>query len=137
MTDVTETNTADGEQTANNVTQHLLDRGDNDEISLLLADNEELSVSVVRSLYLPDSVRNGVEGGSLRYAVRATDRAADRLDLPSQEGLISAEQPETGSWNRPQLGFYDLVSKTDDAGNEYDDYGELLRTYEIAAINGQ
>lgn len=137
MTEITETNTTDGEQTANHVAQHLLDVEDGDEVSLVLTDDTEIDVSVVRSLYLPDSVQDNTEGGSLRYAVRTTDRAANRLDLPSQEGLISTEEPEIGSWNCPRLRFYDLVTKIDDAGNEHDDYGKQQRTYEIAGINGQ
>lgn len=136
MTDVTETDTTDGEQTANDVTQQLLDTKDGDEISLRLADETEIRVSVVRALSLPDSVQESIEGGSLRHAVRTTERAVKRLDLPSREGLISAEEPETGSWNRPRLGFYDLVTKTDDDGNEHDDYGEQQQIYEIARING-
>lgn len=134
MTDDTATNTTE-EQTTNDPMDHLLDRDDGEEISLLLDDGAEIRVSVVRSLHLPDSVRDGVEGGSLRHTVQATEQAAERLDLPSREGLISAEEPESGSWNRPHIGFYDLVTKTDDDGNAYDDYGDLQRTHEITDIN--
>lgn len=137
MTEITETNTTDGEQTANRVTQYLLDVENGDELSLVLTDDTEIDVSVVRSLYLPDSVQDNTAGGSLRYAVRTTDRAVNRLDLPSQEGLISTEEPEIGSWNRPRLGFYDLVAKIDDDGNEHDDYGKQQRSYEIAGIASQ
>lgn len=132
MIDDTATNTTE-EQTTNNLTDHLLDP--DEEISLRLDDGAEIRVSIVRSLHLPDSVRDGIDGGSLRHTVRTTEQAAEHLDLPSREGLISAEEPDVGSWNRPRIGFYDLVTKTDDDGNAYDDYGDLQRTHEITDIN--
>ncbi len=134
MSDDTTTDMINNSQTPDAITNCLLQRDHGDEVILCLDEDTEIPVSIVRSLYLPDSVRDGVAGGSLRYPVRTTDRTVERLGLPSPEGLISAEQPH-GSWNRPRLGVYDLVTRNGGDGNEYDDYGDLRRSYEITAID--
>lgn len=125
------------EQPANDVTEALLDREEGEELSLSLADGTEIRVSVVRAMYLPDSSHDAIGGGSLRHAVRASEEAADRLDLPSREGLVAAEEHDPGAWCRPRLEFYDLVTVTDDDGEEYDDYGGVQRTHEITAATAR
>lgn len=133
MTDDTEIDTPTDEP-ANDLAGRLRDSEEDDEITLHLDDGTEVTVSVVRSLYLPSSVREGIAGGSLRHAVRTDEETAERLGLPSREGLIAAEELERDAWNRPRISFYDLVVQTDDEGNEYDDYGQLRRTNEIARL---
>jgi hypothetical protein len=132
MTD-TETTTADDGQPANELVARLRESETDDELSLRLDDGTEIGVSIVRSLYLPDSVREGVAGGSLRHAVRTSEQAVERLGLPSREGLIAAEETESASWTRPRIDFYDLVTETDD-GEAHDDYGDVQRSDEIAGI---
>lgn len=133
--DVTDAVTV-AEQPPNEIAEHLLDADDGEEIALRVDGGMELVVSVTRSLHLRRSVRDGVDGGSLRYAVEANDGVAERLDLPSPAGLIAAQEVETGSWNRSRIGFYELVTRTDDDGDEFRDYGEQVRSYEITAVDG-
>jgi hypothetical protein len=134
MTDDTETDTTD-EQSPDQLAGWLRDI-DNDEITLRLDDGTEADVSVVRSLYLPHSVNTDIGGGSLRHAVRTSEDTAERLGLPSRRGLIAAEERDRGSWTRPRISFYDLVTAIDEAGDEYDDCGAVERTEGIAAIGG-
>lgn len=137
MTDDTESDTQTDEQTANDLAGRLRDSETDDELTLRLDDSTELGVSIVRSLFLPSSVREDVAGGSLRHAVRTDEETAERLGLPSRGGLIAAEELERDAWNRPQISFYNLVRKTDDEGEEFDDYGDVGRTDEIAAVSGR
>ena len=135
MTDDTETDTTN-EQSPNQLAGRLRDTDNDDEITLRLDDGTQIEVSVIRSLYLPHSVNTDIEGGSLRHAVRTSEDTAERLGLPSRRGLIAAEEGDRGSWTRARIDFYDLVTATDEAGDEYDDCGAVERTEGIAAIGG-
>lgn len=68
--------------------------------------------------------------------MRTSEDTAERLGLPSRRGLIAAEERDRGSWTRPRIDFYDLVTAIDEAGDEYDDCGAVERTEGIAAVGG-
>lgn len=123
-------------QDPNEITEELLDKIDGDEIALYLDDDTELSVSIRRPLYLPSSVNEEVEGGSLRYSVEADDETIEQFDLPSKEGLIAAEEIDDGSWNRSRIEFRDAMTETNDDGDEYIEFGDLAMSREIKAVGG-
>lgn len=121
-------------QPPNEIAEQLLEKQTGDELVLHVDEGTELSASVVRPLHLPSSVQDGVDGASLRYAVEADEQAAEELGLSGREGVIAAEEVESGSWNRSRVQFYEVVS--DDGGDDRDEFGDLEQSLEIVAIDG-
>ncbi|WP_306057095.1 hypothetical protein [Natronococcus wangiae] len=121
-------------QDPNEIAEQLLKKTDGDEVVLYVDDETELSASIIRPLHLPRSANDDVEGGSLRYAVAASERTVDRFDLPGREGVIAAEEIEAGSWNRSRIEFYDVVAGEDD-GNEPTEFGDLERSHDLVAVD--
>lgn len=117
-------------QDPNEIADELLEKIDDDDLVLYLDDDTALPVSIRRPLHLPSSVHEGVEGGSLRYAVEARADAADRLNLPAREGLIAAEEVEEGTWNRSRIEFHEATGD-DDA----EAFGDLALSREIRAVD--
>lgn len=114
-------------QSPDEIADRLLERTDDDELVLHLEDGTELPVSIRRPLYLPSSVQEGVEGGSVRYSVLADEEAVERLELPAREGVIAAEELEADSWTRSRVEFHERV---DD-----DEFGDLERSEELRAVS--
>lgn len=121
-------------QDPNEIAAELRDTVDGDDLVLHLEDDTEVQVSVRRPLYLPSSVHDEVDGGSLRYTIEADEQAVERLDLPGREGLIAAEEVEDGSWNRSRVEFHEVVSEPDDEDDDRE-FGDLAMSREIKAID--
>ncbi|ARS88347.1 hypothetical protein [Natrarchaeobaculum aegyptiacum] len=128
-------------QTPDEIAAQLLERTAGDEVVLKLsgpettADESTIRASIRRPLHLPSSVDEGVDGGSLRFAIEAGAETIERLELPECEGVIAAEEIDHGSWNRSRVQFYEVADAGDQ--DEPTEFGEQVLSETIAAIDAE
>lgn len=130
----------DSTQTPDEIAAQLLERTAGDEVVLQVSgpetgDGSTIRASIRRPLHLPSSVDEGVDGGSLRFAIEADEETIDRFGLPQCEGVIAAEEVEPGSWNRSRVQFFEVVDEGD--ADEPAAFGDQVLSEEVAAVDAE